>query len=292
MAKNALEVGNHETNLLIVTMSHELRSPLNVIVGCTDELLALNPTHEAAEILKILVDSAKNLQAMMNDTLDTAKLDSKNLAIKLNPFFISDLLQPLEHTIQQAAGKKRIFFETICEQKHVKVIGDVVRITQVLTNLLNNAIKFTDTGGVILDVAFRPFSHEFANLTFTIKDTGMGVPLDQEKHLFTEFFQTHQSSMLGGTGKFVYAKYRLPSASHTTGIGLSLCRKLVTIMGGTIGYDRNSPTGSIFWFSLPLRWEDNEIHATKMPKIQPNPLQIPKGTLSGKILLVEDSVVS
>ncbi|MGY3728570.1 MULTISPECIES: ATP-binding protein [Cobetia] len=219
-------------------MSHEIRTPLNGMVGVSDLIGEEVSTQRGQQYLVMLRQSAESLQAVINDVLDYSKIEAGKLELDRRCFSLPDFLESLSaHYTRQVdgAGKggSRIFLEERADDLPVWVEGDVNRLRQVLTNLLNNAFKFCPQGTIRLRVS----SQEDETLHFEIHDSGCGIASDQVSQLFAPFTQVDTSMARRHEG---------------TGLGLAICKRLVEAMGGEIGVESHLGLGSRFWCRVPL----------------------------------------
>ena len=254
-------------------MSHELRTPLNAIIGTTHLLAQDHEDLQASEHFKVLKNSSEHMLQLVNAVLDFSKLDEGKLEFVREPF-------DLAHTLQQVADS----FTTVTHQKKIKlildispipdgkkVIGDEMRLKQIILNLLSNAVKFTETGSVTLQTRIEDNTGMEADIYFAVTDTGIGIPAEKLHLIFESFTQVDAET----TRKY-----------GGSGLGLSICRELVRNMGGELQVTSEPEKGSTFYFTLHLNFQSQVVH---LPKERLRGLKELTGV---HILLVEDNAVN
>ena len=222
----------------LATMSHEIRTPINGIIGMNEILLRseLTPTQE--RYAKAVQTSADVLKRVIDDVLDVAKLEAGRLEVEAVEFDLAETIEQAVSSLQHAAERAQI--EVRCEVRPdvpPRVIGDPVRLRQILLNIVGNAVKFTEHGFVAITVS-AVAAKAGPMLSFRVQDTGPGIAPDVQRKLF---------------GKFTQADSSIARRFGGTGLGLAISRQLVELMGGEIGLDSHLGEGSNFWFSIPLR---------------------------------------
>lgn len=271
LAKEKAEEATNAKSQFLSMMSHEIRTPMNAIIGLTNILMQEEPRHDQVENLKLLKFSGQNLLTIINDILDFSKIEAGK--INLEEIDV-DLLQTLTNLIQMlsgAASDKGIQLTLDYDRRIGSVYKtDPVRLSQVVTNLLGNAIKFTDRGRVEMRV--RESKENNGLVEFSISDTGIGIDADKLDLIFESFSQAN----LNTTRKF-----------GGTGLGLSITKKLIELMGGAISVESRPRVGSTFTFILPLKKGDRK-------KIfdESSPALSNAKHPGAKILLVEDNRVN
>ncbi len=222
----------------VANLTHELRTPLNALIGMSDLLVDMNLGEEPRDAARMVADSAKGLLGLVNDVLDFAKIEAGKMEMRHRPFELERTLQGLSDTFAlQVHGKKLCYSLKIDRNVPASLIGDEGRLRQILVNLVGNALKFTDHGGVTLDVRLEETADPKVKILFSVIDTGCGIADNERDRLFEAFTQVGDSAMQSIAG---------------TGLGLTISRQLVNMMGGNLGMTSVEGHGSTFWFSLPF----------------------------------------
>lgn len=219
----------------LATMSHEIRTPMNGILGMS-ELLSMTPLNNTqSNYNNVIQSSSQSLLHIINDILDFSKIHEGKMELEEINFDLNTLVDDCLAIFKLKAGEKKITLVSQQTYFPCKKTGDPYRIRQVIINFLNNAIKFTDDGQIVLAVENDP--DKPGNILFKVTDTGIGIGVEEQRKLFDSFSQANNSisRQFGGTG-----------------LGLSISKQLVELMGGTIGFESKPNKGSRFWFSVPL----------------------------------------
>ena len=241
-AKESAEAATRMKSDFLARMSHEIRTPMNAILGWTH--LAIEKSRDDANIeyLKRIQSGSKSLLGIINDILDFSKIEAGKLSIEKIPFDLEKVFSDMSDMVSYRAFKKGIeFVYNIDPDVPLNIYGDPLRISQILINLVNNAVKFTDEGYVVASVKLLKREGEDTELLFEIKDTGIGIKPEHQKALFESFTQADIST----TRKF-----------GGTGLGLAICKRLTGLMNGRIWVESEFGTGSSFKFTLPLQVQE------------------------------------
>ncbi len=246
--KLAEEVDQAKTEFL-ATISHEIRTPLNGILPILDMLQDTHLDSQQQRYVRAATASSRHLLRIINDILDFARAESGKLQLESIEINLHELLESVVDLMRSSAEHKGLEVHLdISPQVPLMVRGDPIRLRQILANLLNNAIKFTEKGQVDLRVEPRRAGHREIELYFEVRDTGIGLSQEQIGRLFESFTQADASTTRKHGG---------------TGLGLAICRRLIDLMGGRIGAKSTPGQGSIFWFQLPMRRSVQDVPSTR-----------------------------
>ena len=259
------ESANRAKADFLANMSHEIRTPMNAILGFAYLLERSQLNRDAADLVKKIRTAGRSLQSIINDILDFSKIEAGRLEIERAPFRLGDMLDNLAGIMAANAGEKDI--ELVVSpppEMATQLLGDVLRLEQILINLTGNAIKFTEHGSVAVGISLLARTEKLATLRFSVTDTGIGIPMEKQAQIFAAFSQADVSTTrrFGGTG-----------------LGLTICRHLVDKMGGEIGVISEPGRGSEFWFTIPFE-------LNTMTELEPSEL------VSLDVLIADDSEIS
>ena len=240
-AKLAAEEASQAKSQFLANMSHEIRTPMNGILGFTDLLLGMEMEESHLEYVRFIKQSAERLMDIVSDILDVSKIEAKKVELGHDPFPLAQLVNDSIGVLAVKAHEKNLdLVYSISRQAPAVVVGDAGRLRQILINLVNNAIKFTEAGEVVLRVTLGDslvLADDEVCLQVSVRDTGIGVPLDKQKAIFDSFSQADgsMSRKYGGTG-----------------LGLTICEQLIHLMGGEIWVESSPGQGATFTFTVRL----------------------------------------
>jgi signal transduction histidine kinase/FixJ family two-component response regulator len=258
----------------LANMSHELRTPMNAIIGFS-ELLSETPlAEEQLDYTRTIAQSATSLLTLINDILDLAKIEAGKLELEHQPFELAEVIDNVAAMFKIPAREKGVAVTCKIDSRIPKrIMGDSNRLRQILINLAGNAMKFTEQGGIDIQVAYEREAAGQIVSRFSVHDSGIGIPADRVEAIFEKFTQADGST----TRKY-----------GGTGLGLAICLQLVELMGGRLTVESEVGKGSTFYFVIPLEEAPAEIISLQEHKEAGRE----KAASGGRILLVEDNAVN
>ena len=272
-SKELAEAGTMAKNEFIASISHEFRTPMNGIIGLA-EILKITVLDEAQDdLLKGIVSSAENLLALVNDLLDFSAIEAGKMELDFHPFMLDRVLEDVFQVLNLKAREKSLGFSVIINEDVPKhLFGDSQRLRQIILNLTNNAVKFTEQGEIEIHIRLLNQAMDRALLRFEVKDTGIGIPPEAMNLLFKVFSRIKQKQhyLISGTG-----------------LGLSICKKLTDLMGGDIGVESVYGKGSTFWFTLPF-----ELSGPRLENPYKNQPAVEVNYSGKKALVAEDNLIN
>jgi PAS domain S-box-containing protein len=273
LARQKAEEAAQSKQLFMSTMSHEIRTPLNEVIGITNLLLQGSPREDQMDYIKALKFSGNHLLTLVNDVLDYNKMESGKIIFEQTQFNLSDFLDEILRSYSFRSKAKNLSFDIKkTNDLPTEVIGDPIRLNQILSNLLSNALKFTIHGSIHVLVKEISRTESQSKLEFIVTDTGIGIPKDKHSVVFDSFTQasTDTTRHFGGTG-----------------LGLAICKKLIELQGGTITIESEPDKGSTFRFAISFGITDKGVQSQKI-EVQ----ESFSGLEGKKILVAEDNKIN
>ncbi len=269
-ARDCAEAANQAKSEFLANMSHEIRTPMNGVLGMTELLQSTTLTVEQNRFAQVIQGSAESLLAIINDILDFSKIEAGRLELETISFDIHLLIEDVAHMLASKAHERGLEIVVIVpDEAHHILVGDPTRLRQVLTNLIGNAIKFTETGEIVIKASTTRAEGRYITMLISVQDTGIGISSDIQPNLFKPFIQADGST----TRKY-----------GGTGLGLAISHKIVAQMGGTLGCESEPGKGARFFFKLKFE---------QAPEGKKQRLRQDSAALRGRrILIIDDNATN
>lgn len=274
-AKKQAEEGLKTKSEFLSTMSHEIRTPLNSVIGMSHLMIKNNPRQDQKEQLDVLLFSAGNLLSIVNNILDYNKIEAGRISFEQIDMDIENIVQNIASGSKNAVDVKGINLVLKMPEKRLpKVIGDPTRLTQVINNIVGNAIKFTEVGQVVIEIITNVQTTDGVSVTFKILDTGIGISKEKQQLVFEQFTQADSSTSRSFGG---------------TGLGLAISKKILELQGAVLHLESEPGQGSLFYFTLPFPVAKTQpvASSTSSKEVRQN-----KNLTGFEILLVEDNPIN
>ncbi len=276
-AHRSAETASQAKSDFLAMMSHELRTPMNGVLGMLQLLEETAQNDEQHEYTEAALESTGHLLDVINDILDFSRIEAGRMDLDPSFFELRPLLQNCIATFRYVAESKGLYLRLEGDDALAGKVArsDPTRLRQVLSNLISNAVKFTQEGGVTVTVSVLPVRGDWLDLSIAVADTGIGIPEEKRSSLFKAFSQIDSSTSrrFGGTG-----------------LGLAIARKLSEMLGGTLMVGSKEDKGSVFTLSLRLLFREQSVASVRAGA--DSPVELAQPTLHGLVLLVEDNVVN
>ncbi|HBD25741.1 response regulator [Flavobacterium sp.] len=274
IAKNKAEESDKLKSAFLMNLSHEIRTPMNAILGFSDLLTNSDLTEtDREEYIKVIQQSGKNLLEIIDDLVEMSKIDSQLIKPNLQVFDLDEFVQQIFMSYEKLYSNEKVVFKLNKPENKLdkNIISDKVKLGEVITNLLNNAYKFTEEGFIILDYSI---DENTKKITFSIKDSGIGIPIAFQENIFKRFSKINAKGI---------------SANEGLGLGLAISKAYVEMLEGKIDFNSQEGIGSTFYFSIPLHFSDDAVFENNFVAQNKLPLDLGKEEI---ILIAEDDNIN
>lgn len=271
------DAANHAKSAFLANMSHEIRTPMNAIIGLTHLMRRETPTLAQAEQLAKIGTSAEHLLSIINDILDLSKIEADKLHLEHSDFHLDSIFDHIQSMFRDQAIARSLTIEVDRGDVPEQLNGDLTRLRQALLNYMSNAIKFTENGVITLRARVIEKQDDEYLVCFEVQDTGIGIKPEKLAGLFEAFEQADAST----TRKY-----------GGTGLGLTITRRLVELMGGEVGVESELGVGSTFWFTARLDRGSGKLPASSSENVADAEEQLQKLHTGSRVLLVEDNFIN
>jgi signal transduction histidine kinase/CheY-like chemotaxis protein len=244
IAKNKAEESDKLKSAFLMNLSHEIRTPMNAVLGFSDLLSNSKLSEEErSQYIKVIQQSGRNLLEIIDDLVEMSKIDSQLIKPNLQAFNLNELIEQIFVSYKKLYSNEKVTFKLVQPENKLSknIISDKVKLGEVITNLLNNAYKFTEEGFIILEYII---DEEHKIVTFSIKDSGIGIPIAFQENIFKRFSKINAKGI---------------SANEGLGLGLAISKAYVEMLGGQINFNSQEDKGSTFYFSIPLHFSDENV---------------------------------